>query len=1509
MEGRRGSRFGLESLHRSSMATDASEPPSFEVLLRNLSHDQSLSGAIEEAGRAARHLHTFSAGQAMTIWDTGSYLLDFSTPLDAKKAGSNLLESVSGRQDLPLSARQSLFAFLARPTNPDLIPARVRSLVALTDHGRKIDFADDSVLPTVVSWILPFYDTVASIRAKNKKLGRPYNSSTLEEAAFSDLFQLTVDIITLQRQLPATTDIESLLNDLFVVCKSTHVPGDIKHSLAIFDAIISSLTIPPSSFSPLLEVLCSIHASIKSLAGPTSRVVRNLAKSKSQKEMVGLLHAFLLEAPGSPDRNLNVTRGAVDIFRDLVAAYGQEGMPSLSFDLLISSLDHATDKNDGRIDTDILEVCLNMLQGDYLEVTLQQYSWTNFVQVILTSSRRVINVRPQSTDAVTPTKLNTSDDVKSNIAAHITRIATAIEAAWPRLGGNQKLDVLHLFMAVHRHLTPRQSELALGLLSTQKLCHPDCVNWVATSWELLRNFILARHKSPEVRILALSTLKEAYRSTDDSASAFAGEGFVDALGHKFEDEASAPFLEELVSFFVIVALRCEEQLFKRLVDTLSLPMKADEVKETLSPTSVSSHPLSQFVPISDVLSPSLSNIACVGLVQIFLGSLTDHRLNNSAVVYEKLIDIAKSPDRPSDARLTALRILFRIRCDSVGSIYVTPTVDCNSLVSALSRTIDVTSRSSLTEESLSDRKSSVGRLSLKDPASGPLVSDVPRETNESRNIKWNSPVWTDNETKCSLEGASKIPSQSAFAFLSAVPASEDERKSKTLLPINFWVETVIALLQREKNWDIYSYVLTHLGPQLMNRELFRNAMPQIKLLRSVLCDQIKNESFQEPVGWTGVKKGDIAVCIFNALTSLISFHQHFAKSEQDEIVRTFMLGIGSWEATSRGSIHALSVCCHEIPLSVTKSLHPILDKISKVITRTHIAVHILEFLALLARLPDVYVNLRDEEIRTIFGICLRYIEASREQRYRAVDSTAARSISLPTRLSGGSKEAPLISVVNAAVDTKSADDLSRYVYHLTYHVMVFWFLSLKLQDRSNHISWITKRLVFTDEAGKEVIEEQSQVFIDFMQRVAFSDLGDTIPFEKFPPSESDGPVTRKTWIVGMSIVTVETAGASGLSQITKRQASGTTYASYQQRTAPVQPHQIPVSPSPHSLTEEQSTRILPSHILIQLTTSAFPTPVVTQPISLPDDDFTRRAISTFDRNDIVDGHKIGVIYIGEGQTEEAQILANTAGSSDYEFFLEGLGTKVSLDNAKFNTQGLRYGEDGEFTYAWRDRVTEIVYHIPTMMPSNLEMDPQSVKKKMHIGNDFVNIIFNRSNREVAFDTILTQFNFVNIVITPVCRVSTQEPPISTVEDFNQSFYVVKVISKPGFPDLSSAAAPKVISGKNLAAFVRLIALNASAFSLVSSRGGEHVSSWQNRLREIRRLRDRAFFASVGSSETAAEAAYHVQRRTAKVAPIQATEDTASAQGLRANFGAERNTCIDNNIFQNLDFSRWSNTRG
>lgn len=236
----------------------------------------------------------------------------------------------------------------------------------------------------------------------------------------------------------------------------------------------------------------------------------------------------------------------------------------------------------------------------------------------------------------------------------------------------------------------------------------------------------------------------------------------------------------------------------------------------------------------------------------------------------------------------------------------------------------------------------------------------------------------------------------------------------------------------------------------------------------------------------------------------------------------------------------------------------------------------------------------------------------------------------------------------------------------------------------------------------------------------------------------------------------------------------------------------------------------------------------------------KRAISSFDLNSTVDGHKVGVIYIAPDQTKEADILANTHGSAEYTLFISELGFLTRLNTAIFNTQGLdrTADSDGKYTYCWRDRATEIVFHITTMMPTDKVNDPQCTKKKSHIGNDFVNVVWNDSGGPFKFDTFPSAFNYVYIVITP-------ETPQSFVavrskSNTQSTLYKVHVLSAPGFPEISPAAETKVVSAKALPAFVRLVALNASVFSLVWAHreGGEHFSPWRNRLREIKRLREK-----------------------------------------------------------------------
>ncbi|KAJ5622921.1 hypothetical protein N7490_011526 [Penicillium lividum] len=1498
--------LGLDFMHRGSVVSSSSDTPSgpeIESSLRNLSQRQNLGQAVEEAELVSKSISWFTPEQSVGLWEAAEYLLHHETSIDAQKSGAKLLEAVAARQDLSPSGRRLIFEAIACPTEPDAIASRVQSLISLSDHGRKLDFTSTSILPIISSWIVPLYGVIATARSKSKK-GKDDPPEWM-------------DLVTLQRKPPTQEEIEVLLTETFAVCKKTSVANDIKNALSVFDAVILYADVPDNSFSPLLEVLCSIHASVKYLSGPTSRSVRSLAKSRRQEEMLSTLYSFMKESCDSDSsRNLNVIRGTIYVFSDLVHAYGQAGMPHIPFERLIDSLMVVAQKDDGRVDADILDLCLNILEGDYTEIALKS-DWTSFISLLVLCSRRVFQETEDVVSPTSPPQVSTKpthDDTKSSILADIVRIASVLESIWEQLNKEQRQQAVRFLARSHQHIEPSQSELIINMIREDQSCNPvEGTVWLKRCQSLIERFIQPRKQSSDIRILALDTLKESLAGNEHLV--FSEEhGMLDLLLQDFSAEHDLLFLESLVSFLTEPAIHIgDDAIFKRLVDTISSPMKHDSIKD--DPRQTSSYTASsRRTSTTSVLELTLANVCAVGLVKMMLRALNSSA-TKSVIIYESLLQIAQSADRPTDSRLTVLKLLFRLRCDSAGSVSVVSTSEGDFLLNVLGRGIDVGSNmrgpgdSPLREaqhENVPPLPS--GKLIGKDLPASVLAKSAPgRASISSRSSRLTPPVWTYALPQVLPEQPPGESSPLVYAHTQTdaqSPVSEHAPAEVGVLKVNMWLEVVILLLQRETDWDIYSYVLTHLGPQLGNKEFFKSSSPQIKLLRSILCDQVKNETFHEPPGVTGLKKSDVAACIFDALCMLISYHEHFAKSEEDDLVRAFMSGIiGSWGATSRGCIQALSLCCHEIPASVTKSLMSILDRMSKVITMSNLAVHILEFLSLLARLPDVYINLREEEIRTVFGICIRFLQTSREQRYKAAESPTARAPQqIPSRLSAGARE--IATGAAEAAENSSADVMSSYIMSLTYHVMIFWYLSLKLQDRAKHVNWITSRLVFRDDQGKEVVEEQSQVFIDLMQRVAFSDLGETVPFKVFPPTPEDGPVSKKSWVVGLSIVTVETAGVSGLTQISKRQASGTTYIVYQQRTAPVLPHQVPPTPDAHLHSDDMRTAVLPSHIMLQMTTSAFPTPIVMQPIPVPEDDITRRAIASFDRTDIVDGHRIGVVYLDNGQSKEAEILANTVGSPDYEHFLSGLGTKVSLRNAQFNTQGLYADTDGEATYAWRDRVTEIVYHVATMMPTNLEHDPACINKKRNIGNNFVTIVFNRSNLPFNFDTIPSEFNSINIVITPSSRIAYDESGAAKGEtDPEKLYYSVRVMSKPGFPDVSAAATPKVISGKNLASFVRILALSASAFSLVwNNKGGEHASSWRTRLREIKKVRERALNAQAHGSE-AAEGAYPGQRRNTKPNIFSEELPTRTAP-IRTDFATEWESASEGNILQNLDFSRW-----
>ncbi|KAJ2317443.1 hypothetical protein IWW52_003123 [Coemansia sp. RSA 2704] len=156
-------------------------------------------------------------------------------------------------------------------------------------------------------------------------------------------------------------------------------------------------------------------------------------------------------------------------------------------------------------------------------------------------------------------------------------------------------------------------------------------------------------------------------------------------------------------------------------------------------------------------------------------------------------------------------------------------------------------------------------------------------------------------------------------------------------------------------------------------------------------------------------------------------------------------------------------------------------------------------------------------------------------------------------------------------------------------------------------------------------------------------------------------------------------------------------------------------------------------------------------LPLAKSDMLLRELNSLDMMHAQETIKIAVLYVGPGQWTEMEILSNTQRdtSQAYRNFVQSLGW--SIDLATFNgfTGKLeRDGSDGKTCPYFFDEGVEVVFHEAAAMPTNKD-DIRQIKKKRHIGNDHVHIIWNESHHNYRPETISGDFGNVQIQIRPL----------------------------------------------------------------------------------------------------------------------------------------------------------------
>jgi len=1350
-----------------------------------------------------------------------------------------------------------------------------------------------SLLPTLSKWLRAW-----TARAEKARLSSSSSKIATAQSDLDWLWKYIIVYLGLEKVKFRSEEVIGLCVNLSEICLHKPKQTDWNHTMEILYSILRRQTLPADVLEQIMTVLCDC-ATIDSHDWPQKLVpcMEELAQSILRRDAIKTLMRFT-STPVAEDNMSDIKRaqGATYLIGAMLKTKDEVGGSLLDLTEVVDALDGGANSKSPGLCGAILDTYHQLLSVSTRKQQLITLDFRTIVTTLGTCAQVVLGTEGQQELLRSASASESSRQAGPRPGRErVDRINGDLEELWYSLPATQRQLVYDYFMYPQSQ-TSAQSTKLLTHARTQRLCWPRTAGWEKYSSDILMQFIQNSRIASYPRQQAITVYSEWCLDRLDNqispswtvsspSPEVATDNVVNNLLHQTRLENNITVLKDLLGALAQLAFSPHQAPSRPL---------AGSILQTLQSIVTGTRSTSN---AEETRHLSITH----GIVSIFV-----HALENGGQLvqqaYDTLLEIASPLCQSRGSRIAVMRILYRFRADSEGCLYVQDLPECDYIAAALCRT--QSSADAFDFESTSKRNS----------ASSSSLSSMSTPQ---------APSWMHPEDDALPKklSAGVIPGVLARGSrLSTVPGAIQ-------LDMSSWLFQVIKCFQKDNDWETYSYALVHLGVQLGNVELFRGSLETIVKLRQVLCEQVVNISFREPPPSTGLKRSDVALCVYNILTNLIPYATMRSESIQkgfgDDLVRTFLVGIGGpWEGTARGCIHALSICSMEIPASVASLYPTIIDKLSKNMTQTYLTMHILEFLAQVASLPEVHSNFTRDEVTMIFGICIQFLEKTREQHFSPVTSPPPRS-GTPARHSGINFKRPPYRA-NMITDV----GLPQYASALAYHAMIFWFLSLKLEIRAQYVALIVPRLVWKNARGEETIDEQSQVFIDMMQRAAYSDLGGNVhPTDFF--EAHDGKVKSKSWIVGLSVVTAETAGHTGKSLITKRQASGTTYASYQQLTTGLPPHHAPTRTEirPEDDGTTKSTMMLPPHILLQLVTTAAQTNVSDQPVPLPEEDYVNRALNAFDRIPTVDSHKIGILYVGEGQTLEQEFLLNRMGSADYDEFLHGLGYKVSLEPPlRFNPQGLEFGRDGSYTIAWRDRITEIVYHIPTLMPTNLRDDALCIAKKAHVGNCHVNIIFNRSGKEWEFDNFKSQLNYVNIVITPASRASARETgidrskqqdqdeetkqmadhdgqgdrPVFEPKDYDSysrpEFYKVHMITKNEMPDISPAAEPKVISALQLPKFVRVLALNANVFCQawnVKDTDSEFPSSWRARLQQITTLRDRVVAKTAGQHGAATG--------TANSTPVMGPSSGRRTPIMREDTG----TTQDGALAQQLDFSKFT----
>lgn len=1400
-----------------------------------------LPGRAAAANQMVETLEKYSISSVPEIWYLARDMCDSRLQLYIRRAALSLLvQCVKRDEEGSVSGKLMYFKDIIHfcqlsdsKVDPEF-DLFLKALRTLTDDGRDIhDLCIIDLDRNLVDFVILSLEALGS-------QSKQYTAADSEESLKDDeTFQNLLRVLLLTRNclkfnsnaIEDSLVAEILLLVLEIAFRTTN-SAIIYHCLELISALVTFGTVPMEILYEVVQFVCLVYGLSDEITSVAWETINGLCSEStfhivlshlcdivlnSDLQLFRLFEPTWLSAVTSntstintlnnkeSDRPLAACIGAIQILERIQFLHTLDGSSYISFAYvrILKAFSLASSYNVPLVNTTLWRSFDRLLSKEPYEDLLGPVMKPPFeklfpFQVWYSSSISVY-------DVLKGLKLNSDQDISywKSVCDSLQSLYETRELHTP------KERLVAFFLQHYLDLSLESKVFILSSYREDKSCSQLNPFWKESCNQVLNYFYYPSSGislETEVRVEALRIIKEGH---DISSSIFEknkmSNDIIFEIFRKSTGETDEAVIAYLIdSLFTSVVSRCTLSFFKELMSIFipyfHVKQRSDKLKTFLSasPTGSISEATSatSFTggrgsyhygtgSIRDHMSPYFLTKICEALCHLFVVSSTnDGPKALETYLILTIISQYAIMTEESDLLLSVARCLIRLRVTSEGHIFFAQPLDMDGLATVFGRNI-------------ADFDSSAG----------------PSEAN----LAW---VYPEDVSFLPQEYFNR-PSKRLVLLQPKINSLVPEEEGESKIDISKWLAVALTIAQDFYEWEIYSYVWGHLCSQLSNMTLFEHNRDQIVQLKNIVCDQLMLKlpsKLQLPtVDGKLMTKAELQVAFVRTFSALLGYHEHFSKFDQDQIVSALLFGLGSWEKTAIPCIHILTVCCYEIPLSIKKFLSAILTKLQTRVTSAFASAHTLELLMSLAHLPGLTSNFNTDDFRRVFAIAFKYIQYANDIIIRNANDKKNSEIVLQAH------------GIDAQVERKASTQateltpiLTQYLLTLSYNVISSWLLKIDISERKDISDFLVKNLILSNSSDK--LDDQTVAFLDIIMRFTHS----SIPSKILNPSAitdtlrllTEAHIDTSRWIVGHSVISVDANVLNGESILTIRRPSGVSI--------------FRLALDKAMLLGLPKQKLVDSSYIFLQTLQHWDENNKSKPLLLVEDPITLRALLTLDRTPMVDFHKVGIVYMSPGQTTETQILGNRSGSRLYQHFLSGIGRLQRLKGRSDVYLGGLDTEndvDGQYALVWSDELTQVVFHTTTMIP-NTTTDAYFDLKKRHIGNNHVNVFFDESGQPFNFNVIRSQFNFLNIVVSP----HTVRGPYSASQPTR--FFKVKTYRRAGVPGIFATCHFKIVLAEQVAVFVRNLALLCSQFAAVWHANGTHRLTWANRARQIGLLQEK-----------------------------------------------------------------------